>query len=103
MTPSRLVTIEEASEAAGDALRQLVERGLAGCRGQESRQVREVFVQLVGALNFDYEEAAERLFALYEECIHAVRRRRFEQPLRVLQYLEAAWARSPVPLARPRS
>jgi hypothetical protein len=53
--------------------------------------VKDVFVQLVGALNFDYEEAATRLFAVYEDCIRCVRTRKFEEPLRILENLHAAW------------
>jgi hypothetical protein len=53
-----------------------------GCRARDARQVKDVFVQLVGALNFDYEEADTRLFAVYEDCIRCVRTRKFEEPLR---------------------
>jgi len=100
MTPTRLETIQDAPRVDDDALQQLVARGVAGCRARDAHQVRDVFIQLAGALNFDYEDAARRLFAIYEDCIRAARHRRFEEPLRILEYLHAAW--TPVPAAVPR-
>jgi hypothetical protein len=91
MTPNRLDTIQEPPSVEADRLQQLVTRGIAGCRARDARQVKDVFVQLVGALNFDYEEAATRLFAVYEDCIRCVRTRKFEEPLRILENLHAAW------------
>lgn len=101
MTPSRPDTIQELPSAEADRLLQLVTRGIAGCQAREARQVKDVFVQLVGTLNFDYEEAATRLFTLYEDCIRSVRTRKFEEPLRILESLHAAWA-PPPELASPR-
>jgi hypothetical protein len=91
MTPNRLDTIPEPPSVEADRLQQLFTRGIAGCRARDARQVKDVFVQLVGALNFDYEEAATRLFAVYEDCIRCVRTRKFEEPLRILENLHAAW------------
>ena len=91
MTPNRLDTIPEPPSVEADRLQQLFTRGIAGCRAGDAREVKDVFVQLVGALNFDYEEAATRLFAVYEDCIRCVRTRKFEEPLRILENLHAAW------------
>ena len=92
MTPDRLDTIQELPSVEADRLQELFTRGIAACRARDARQVKDVFVQLVGALNFDYEEAATRLFAVYEDCICCVRTRKFEEPLRILENLHAAWA-----------
>ena len=91
MTPNRLDTIPEPPSVEADRLQQLFTRGIAGCQARDARAVKDVFVQLVGALNFDYEEAATRLFAVYEDCIRCVRTRKFEEPLRILENLHAAW------------
>jgi hypothetical protein len=91
MTPSRLETIQGPPSVEADRFQQLFTRGIAGCRARDARQVKEVFVQLIGALNFDYEEAATRLFAVYEDGIRCARTRKFEEPLRILENLHAAW------------
>lgn len=101
MTPSRLDEIQETPPVEADRVLHLFTSGIAGCRARDARQVREVFVQLVGALNFEYEEASTRLFTVYEDCIRCVRSRKFEQPLRILESLHAALANAPA-LVRQR-
>jgi hypothetical protein len=91
MTPSRFDTIQEPASVEADRLGQLFTRGIAGCRARDARQVKEVFVQLIGTLNFDYEDAATQLFAVYVGGIRCVRTRKFEEPLRILENLHAAW------------
>jgi len=92
MTPNRLDAIQAPPSVEADRLQNFFARGIAGCRACDGRRVKDVFVRLVGAFNFDYEEAATRLFAVYEDCICCVRTRKFEEPLRILESLHAAWA-----------
>jgi hypothetical protein len=73
-----------------DRLLHLYNRGIAGCRTRDAREVRETFVQLIGALDFEYEEAATRLFRVYENCIQCVEGQKFEVPLWILERLRAA-------------
>jgi len=92
MTPTRSVAISRARPFGEDRLHHLFGRGIAGCRARDARQVREVLMELIGALNFDYEEAAARLFGVYDDCLARVRKRQFEIPLRILERLERTWA-----------
>ena len=92
MTPNRLDTIQEPPSVEADRVQNFFARAIAGCRARDAQQVKDVFVQLVGALNFDYEEAATQFFAVYEDCIRCVRTRKFEEPLRILENLHTAWA-----------
>ena len=77
-----------------ERLRHLCELGIAGCRARDADEVREIFVQLIGALDFEYRVAATRLFRVYRMCIRCARRRQFELPLLVLEWLLAPSALS---------
>jgi hypothetical protein len=92
MMPTRSATISRAVPVAEDRLLHLFDRGIAGCRERDARQVREVLMELIGALNFGYEEAAARLFGVYDDCLARVRNRQFEIPLLILERLERTWA-----------
>jgi hypothetical protein len=81
-----------------ERLRQLCELGIASCRARDADEVREVFVQLIGALDFEYRVAAARLFRIYQECIRCARRREFCLPMLVLEWLRAP---SALPAAAP--
>jgi len=92
MTPSRSATISRTVPVAEDRLLHLCGRGIEGCRARDARQVHEVLMELIGALNFDYEKAATRLFDVYDDCLARVNNRQFEIPLLILERLERSWA-----------
>lgn len=52
----------------------------------------KVLIELMGALNFDYEETATRLYRLYEYCQRLVFQRRFDEALNIIKELRDAWA-----------
>jgi hypothetical protein len=87
MTPDRLDTIQEPPSVEADRLPQLFTRGIAGA-GRVTREVKDVFVS-GWALNFDYAEAATALPSTKTD--RCVRARKFEEPLRILENLHAAW------------
>ena len=89
------VTIQHMHEAAGGAsgrrILDLYDRGIDGCLKRDAAEVREVLLELMAALNFDYEEAATGFFRIYELSLRHVKGRRFGVPLHILRRLRAVW------------
>jgi hypothetical protein len=79
-------------------LPRLYRAGIEGCQTRNAGLVRQVLMQLIGMLNFRYQDAAARLFEVYDDCLEQVQRRQFDVPQRVLESLEAAFG-PPSPLA----
>lgn len=62
-------------------------------RGDISKMGR-VLVELMGSLNFDFEETATRLYRLYEYCQRCIYQKKYEESLRIVQELRTAWAKA---------
>ncbi len=56
------------------------------------QKMSRVLIELMGALNFDYEETAVRLYRLYEYCQRCIFQRKYEEALKIIQGLRDAWA-----------
>jgi len=69
----------------------IYEAGIEGCQKQDSRQASAALVELIGALNFDYEEASMGLFRLYDYCLRQVREKKFNEAAQILADLRDAW------------
>lgn len=72
-------------------LLQLYDFAIAGCVAGDARKATAAIVELIAALNFDYEEIAGRLYGLYEYALHQVKAGRFETAQHVLGELRATW------------
>lgn len=77
---------------AARRVRALCDRGMAGCRAGDAAAVEEVLLELMEALDFDYEEAALSLFRAYDDSLGEVRTGRFEPARAVLGKLREACA-----------
>lgn len=64
---------------------------IEACRRKDQRQAARALVELISALNFDYEEIAGRFFHLYQFCLGRVRAGQYEAARQVLQELRQAW------------
>ena len=84
-------------------LPQLYARAIAACRGRATATLGRVVVELMGRLNFDYDEAARRLGRLYLLALEAGQRGRFRQTLRIFRSLHAAAAPRGSSLTAPPS
>ena len=69
----------------------IYEAGIEGCQQQDSRQASAALVELIGALNFEYEEASMGLFRLYDYCLRQVRDKKFSEVAQILADLRDAW------------
>jgi hypothetical protein len=74
----------------GPELPQLYARGIAASRGRDTAALGRVVVELMGRLNFDYDEAARRLGRIYVLALQAAQRGRYRQSLRIFRALHAA-------------
>ena len=87
-------TQQVAGAAPAQLLLQLYDHAIAGALRQDQRQVNAALVELIGSLNFDYEEIALGLFRLYDWCMRRARAKDWEEVLGILRELRAAWAQA---------
>lgn len=76
---------------SGQAIPELYERGLAACLRRNAGEVREVVLELVGALDFEYEQAARELARLYDRCLRQAEAGRFDRAREVFRTLLETW------------
>lgn len=93
------VSIQRMHQTAGGVsthqVLDLYDRGIEGCVKRDGQQVRETILDLMAALNFEFEDAAVGFFRIYELILRHVRARRFDVPLHVLRRLRTAWTEQP--------
>ncbi len=83
-----------AGAAPAQLLLQLYDHAIAGAIRQDHKQVNAALVELIGSLNFDYEEIAVGLFRLYDWCMRRARAKDWEEVLGILRELRTAWAQA---------
>jgi flagellin-specific chaperone FliS len=54
----------------------------------------KVLIELMGSLNFEYEETATRLYRLYEYCQRCIFQKKFDEALHIITELRNAWAQA---------
>jgi len=72
-------------------LLQLYDFAVAGCLAGDARKATAAIVELIAALNFDYEEIATGLYRLYEYSLREIRAKRFDEARKILTGLRDAW------------
>jgi Flagellar protein FliS len=65
---------------------------IVSCKRKDVPKMGKVLIELMGALNFEYEETATRLYRLYEYCQRCIFQRKFNEALEIIQELRMAWA-----------
>lgn len=75
-------------------LLQLYDFAVAGCVAKDTRKATAAIVELIAALNFDYEEIASGLYRLYDYALREIRAKRFESAQKVLSDLRDAWQKA---------
>jgi flagellin-specific chaperone FliS len=81
---------------------QLYDFAIAGCVARDSKKASVALVELIAALDFEYEEIAVGLYRLYEYALREAKAHRFDAALKVLGGLRDAWqqALEPAPTER---
>jgi len=64
---------------------------IVACEARDPQRAGRALSELIGSLNFEYEEIATGLFRLYEYCLWGIRRSRFQDAAKVLRGLRQAW------------
>jgi len=82
-------------------LLQLYDFAVAGCVAHDARKATAAIVELIAALNFDYEEIATGLYRLYEYALTEVRAKRFDEARKILAGLRDAWQQAFARSAEP--
>jgi flagellin-specific chaperone FliS len=75
----------------GEILLQLFDFAIAGCVARDPRKSSAALVELIAALNFDYEEIAGGLYRLYDYALREVKAGRFDSAHRILADLRETW------------
>lgn len=65
---------------------------IVSCKKKDVTKMSRVLIELMGALNFDYEETATRLYRLYEYCQRQIFQKNFDEALYIIKELRDAWA-----------
>ncbi|PYN97130.1 MAG: hypothetical protein DMD91_18555 [Candidatus Rokuibacteriota bacterium] len=82
-------------------LLQLYDFAVAGCVAHDGRKASAAIVELIAALNFDYEEIATGLYRLYEYTLAEVRAKHFDEARKILAGLRDAWQQAFARTAEP--
>ena len=67
---------------------------IVSCKRGDVQKMSRVLIELMGALNFDYEETATRLYRLYEYCQRCIFQKKYDEAIRIIQELRQAWAQT---------
>lgn len=67
---------------------------IVSCKRQDTNKMSKVLIELMGALNFEYEETSTRLYRLYEYCQRLIFRKKYDEALAIIQELRQAWAKA---------
>ncbi len=65
---------------------------IVSCKRRDVSKMSRVLIELMGSLNFEYEETATRLYRLYEYCQRCIFQKKFGEALEIIQGLREAWA-----------
>lgn len=67
---------------------------IVSCKRQDVQKMSRVLIELMGALNFEYEETSTRLYRLYEYCQRCIFQKKFDEALTIIQELRDTWAKA---------
>ena len=86
------LTQDEVTTAqASGAFLSLYDFAIAGCVAKDARKTSAALVELIAALDFNYEDIAGGFYRLYEYCLREVKAGRFDGAQKILTELRATW------------
>ncbi len=65
---------------------------LVSCKREDVNKMSKVLIELMGSLNFEYEETATRLYRLYEYCQRCIFQKKFDVAYNIISELRSSWA-----------
>ena len=67
---------------------------IVSAKRKDIQKMSKVLIELMGALNFDYEETATRLYRLYEYCQRCIFQKNFDEAQYIIKEMRDAWAKA---------
>lgn len=67
---------------------------IVSCKRRDTQKMSRVLIELMGALNFEYEEISTRLYRLYEYCQRCVFQKKYDEALHIIQELRDTWSQA---------
>lgn len=67
---------------------------IISCKKKDTNKMSKVLIELMGALNFEYEETSTRLYRLYEYCQRLVFRKKYDEAMAIIKELRDAWSQA---------
>lgn len=67
---------------------------IISAKRNDIQKMSKVLIELMGALNFDYEETSTRLYRLYEYCQRCIFQKKFDEALQIITELRNTWAQA---------
>lgn len=67
---------------------------IVSCKRKDVSKMSKVLIELMGSLNFEYEETATRLYRLYEYCQRCIFQKKFDEALNIILELRNTWAKA---------
>lgn len=65
---------------------------IVSCKRKDVQKMSKVLIELMGSLNFEYEETSTRLYRLYEYCQRCIFQKKFDEALFIIKELRDTWA-----------
>lgn len=73
---------------------KMYELFIVSAKRKDIQKMSKVLIELMGALNFEYEETSTRLYRLYEYCQRCIFQKNFDEALYIIQEMRDAWAKA---------
>ncbi len=67
---------------------------IVSAKRKDVQKMSKVLIELMGALNFEYEETSTRLYRLYEYCQRCVFQKKYDEALYIIREMRDAWAKA---------
>ncbi len=67
---------------------------IVSCKRRDVQKMSRVLIELMGSLNFEYEDTSTRLYRLYEYCQRRIFQKKFDEALFIIEELRNAWAKA---------
>ncbi len=65
---------------------------ILNCKKRDLEKSTKGLVELISALNFDYQEVSLGLFRLYQYCLDNIKQNKFDEAIVILEGLRDSWA-----------
>ena len=67
---------------------------IVSCKRNDVSKMSRVLIELMGSLNFEYEDTATRLYRLYEYCQRCIFQKNYDQAIQIIQDLRESWCKA---------